>query len=588
MKRILLIFLFSSFVISFTKAQELPSYVPTDGLLAYYPFNGNANDASGNGNNGTVNGATLTTDKDGNENKAYSFDGDDDYITTEKEVNDVKENFTFSVWVNPQINEYLDWVEGDINGGSLLENYKQTVIHPKHGQNYGNESNSAGAGLFVGTNGLVIVEHSDNYLRNALIVTKNLSNWNLITVVYKSNTPEVYINGSLIKSFPAGNRTIFASLGTDSTNRSDYSKSGFGSGFYPSKNKIFTGKIDDIGIWNRALTEEEIQNLYNSSSTNGGDILFNGTVSAENNQIKNVADPTEDQDVVTKSYLETEVNSITQQNIQEVLTNGNNANGTQLKGLADPTDNQDAVTLSLLLSKIEGLQDQIDALQAQSNSGILIDQDGNSYPYLTYKDQVWTVKNAEIETYRDGTPIPQVTDNTEWSNLTTGAWCYYNNDPSKGKLYNWYAVAGIHDNDENTPNKEFAPEGWHVPSNENWSGLIDYLIGNGFNFDGSTTGNKIAKAIAAKSGWAVSDIEGVPGFNQITNNSSAFNILPLGTVSADGVSINAASNSVLWSSTEDGSQNPWRMFVHWGTKSFSLAQGGALKNDGFSVRFVRD
>ena len=63
-----------------TFSQTIPSYIPTEGLVAWYPFNGNANDESGNGNNGTVNGATLTTDKDGNENSAYSFDGNDDII----------------------------------------------------------------------------------------------------------------------------------------------------------------------------------------------------------------------------------------------------------------------------------------------------------------------------------------------------------------------------------------------------------------------------------------------------------------------------------------------------------------------------
>ena len=73
------------------------------------------------------------------------------------------------------------------------------------------------------------------------------------------------------------------------------------------------------------------------------------------------------------------------------------------------------------MEKISNLQDQIDALQSTSGSGTATDQDGNSYPYLTYGDQVWTVKDAEMITYRDGTPIPQITDATEWANLTTGA-----------------------------------------------------------------------------------------------------------------------------------------------------------------------
>ena len=69
-------------LINFTQIihAQVPTYVPTNGLVGYWPFNGNANDASGNGNNGTVNGATLTTDRNGNANSAYSFDGNNDYI----------------------------------------------------------------------------------------------------------------------------------------------------------------------------------------------------------------------------------------------------------------------------------------------------------------------------------------------------------------------------------------------------------------------------------------------------------------------------------------------------------------------------
>ena len=81
MKRFLLVLTLSIFVVTLTKAQELPSYVPSEGLVAYYPFNGNANDVSENGNNGTVSCATLTANKDGDENSAYSFDGDQDQIT---------------------------------------------------------------------------------------------------------------------------------------------------------------------------------------------------------------------------------------------------------------------------------------------------------------------------------------------------------------------------------------------------------------------------------------------------------------------------------------------------------------------------
>ena len=121
--------------------------------------------------------------------------------------------------------------------------------------------------------------------------------------------------------------------------------------------------------------------------------------------------------------------------------------------------------------------------QQRFANGTATDQDGNSFEWINYGTQIWAIENAEVVTYRDGTEIPQVKDATEWSNLTTGAWCFYSNDPSKGKLYNWYAVKGIHDNDENTPNKAFAPEGWHVPSHDELRIFKNFLISNSYNFD---------------------------------------------------------------------------------------------------------
>ena len=76
---------------------QVPSYVPTNGLVGWWPFNGNANDESGNGNNGTVNGATLTTDRNGVANKAYSFDGIDDFITTNN-ITTNNTNWSVSFW----------------------------------------------------------------------------------------------------------------------------------------------------------------------------------------------------------------------------------------------------------------------------------------------------------------------------------------------------------------------------------------------------------------------------------------------------------------------------------------------------------
>lgn len=101
---------------------------------------------------------------------------------------------------------------------------------------------------------------------------------------------------------------------------------------------------------------------------------------------------------------------------------------------------------------------------------------GNSYQSIVIDNQEWMKKNLDVCKYRNGDIIPQVQDATEWENLTTGAWCYYNNDSANGsiygKLYNWYAV-----NDS----RGLAPAGWHVPSFEEWTTLDNVLGGAGAN-----------------------------------------------------------------------------------------------------------
>ena len=145
---------------------------------------------------------------------------------------------------------------------------------------------------------------------------------------------------------------------------------------------------------------------------------------------------------------------------------------------------------------------------------------------------------------------------------------------------------GIHDTDPNTPNKEFAPEGWHVPTDAEWTTLENYLIANGYNYDGTTTENKIAKAMASNTGWNSSPEAGAVGNNQSTNNSSYFNAFPEGTRFSDGSFNNEGYNAIFWSSTEDDPDNAWYRFLNF--NSSVLYRYGDYKQVGFSVRFVRD
>ncbi len=139
--------------------------------------------------------------------------------------------------------------------------------------------------------------------------------------------------------------------------------------------------------------------------------------------------------------------------------------------------------------------------------GTIKDIENNTYKTVTIGTQTWMAENLKVTKYNDGASIPNVTDATAWSELTTGALCDYDNTPSNsetyGKLYNWYAV--------NTG--KLCPTGWHVPSRSEWTTLENYLIANGYNYDGTTTNNKIAKAMASSSGWESSTDEGVIGKN---------------------------------------------------------------------------
>tara|TARA_B110000908_G_C10153458_1_gene402492 strand:+ start:31 stop:1056 length:1026 start_codon:yes stop_codon:yes gene_type:complete len=215
---------------------------------------------------------------------------------------------------------------------------------------------------------------------------------------------------------------------------------------------------------------------------------------------------------------------------------------------------------------------------------LLINCDGNPVPApIVYGTQEWTVENTCNITYRDGTPIPQATE-PNWT--TAGAWCYYDNDPTKGKLYNWYAVMGIHDNDPSTPNKEFAPEGWHIPSYAEWTTLENHLIANGYNWDGTTTENKIGKAMSSVTGWDNSNTPGSPGWDQSLNNSSGFNAFPEGLRTLYGPFDNENKEAYFWSSTELDSLFAWGRRLNVYTYNFGRLND--YKQKCYSVRFVRD
>jgi len=215
-------------------------------------------------------------------------------------------------------------------------------------------------------------------------------------------------------------------------------------------------------------------------------------------------------------------------------------------------------------------------------SGTVTDIDGNTYNYISYNSTDWTVDDASMVTYRDGTPIPYVYGygSDEWNSLTTGAWQYENDDPTLNKIYNAYAKAGIHDNDSSTPNKELAPEGWHVPTQGEWANLVQYVT--------SIYGDFYLKALSSSTGWPCSTIPFSPGYNQSTNNCSGFNAKPKIVPANNDWSFGVWYG---WSSTNSYLENGNNVSGSYGfayNSTFSIDNSQSVATQAYKMRFVKD
>jgi len=217
------------------------------------------------------------------------------------------------------------------------------------------------------------------------------------------------------------------------------------------------------------------------------------------------------------------------------------------------------------------------------SAGTVKDADGNKYNTVKIGNQVWMVENLKTTKYNDGTEILNVTSDTQWANLTTGAYCNYDNLESNaeiyGRLYNWYAV--------NTG--KLAPAGWHVPTDDDWTILENYLIANGYNYDGTLDEDKIAKSLCAKTNWELSDEAGTPGAAPENNNSSGFTALPGGDRDGDGHFSSIGEFGSWWSSTEGREFSAYYRRLFYGSEDLGSSYFfGSDKGCGFSVRLVRD
>lgn len=230
MKKILLLIVLGISLSSFGQ-------IPTDGLVAHYPFNGNANDESSNSNNGTVNGATLTTDRFGNSNKAYSFDGIDDYIEILGDKSLDNEKVTISFWLSTtkELEQYIIYKQDNNN---INEQYALSM-------------NNSGADDFVLSlkSGNNCSNPGVGWIKNTTSYNSHDGKWHHVVFSYDGINSKIFIDNKLFST------TDFLDSPLDNC----------GGKIIISPNYDFKGDIDDVRIYNRELNSNEVTNLYNEN-----------------------------------------------------------------------------------------------------------------------------------------------------------------------------------------------------------------------------------------------------------------------------------------------------------------------------------
>ena len=199
------------------------------------------------------------------------------------------------------------------------------------------------------------------------------------------------------------------------------------------------------------------------------------------------------------------------------------------------------------------------------DSNTVQDIDGNVYTTVTIGTQTWMAENLKTTKYRNGDPIPNIADDIEWGNLSTGAYCDYENTPNNntnyGRLYNWHTV-----NDS----RNLAPIGWHVSTDAEWTILITYLGGK------EVAGGKL-KEIGLTL-WLLPNIG--------ATNETGFTGLLGGHRYHDGEFGGIGFNGSFWSSTQFSTTKAW--YCYLGSTYTEVGRYLLTKGNGLSVRCLKD
>ena len=498
-----------------TAVGQVPDYLPTDGLVAWYPFNGNANDESGNANHGAVNGAVLTDDRFGATDAAYFFN---DQSSISSMVNNAAQGDAAATLVGWG---YLDLGNTDV---SYMVGYGGDPEVDQEGQFFA-QGEYGTSGIFATASGSSYDVISD--------VQCPLNEWFHIASVLSNSEVILYLNGEVIFEKTITQPDIGVSNGCWIGSSAYY-----GGGV----DSFWQGSIDDIGIWNRAITEEEVSALYNATSPNAGC----SDLDACNFDNEAVLD-----------------DGSCHFNCQ--FCHEGTVWSEELGGCVpdNPSDlNHDGcVDVNDFMGHLAAFGAGCDS-NTQTSSwqcGDPLGYQGYDYETVQIEEQCWFAENLRAQNYRNGDAIPTDLSDSEWAGTAEGAKDY----GPLGVSYNGFAVVD---------GRQLCPIQWHVSLDADWIEMETFLgmdSVDAFGWRGTNQGT----TLKSTTGWS-NDGNGT--------DAVGFSARPESHRQTSGSYIDELA--IWWCLQADAlisrNLNPSNEGVY--------RYQGQLQNDGLSVRCIKD
>ena len=493
---------------------------PNVGLVAHYPLNGDANDISGNGNHGQINGPQPAHDRFNFENKCYNFDGNNDFIKVPYNTSlDINDN-TLSISAFVKLQAYRN------DGAILTKGVNQGVYSLK-------QSGTAQ------TNGTFNLDLNSQYSTWQLIRSNSpipLDLWTHLVAVVDGTNVKLYINGILDNtenlSINLINNTEDMYIGVD----------------MPASDEYWNGSIDDIRIYNDPLTNSEILDLYHEGGWDP--LLADFTADPLSGDyplfIKFTDQSTGNPTSWSWDFNEDDVEDSNEQNPEWCFV--------------APGDYSVKLSVNDDINSDEETKPDYIHVNGWTGNTLTDQRDSKVYKTIQLGDQEWMAENLNYES-------------------AIGSWHYENNlinGNIYGRLYDWNTAV----DDGHVNGEDICPEGWHMPSDDEWKQLELFLGMTQADVDGvdwrltGDVGNKIKSA----TGWLN---------NGNGNNSSIFTGLPGGLRQANGSFIYQKEGGYFWSSSEHSTGHIWGRGLRSSDNGVDR-QNDYFPDQAYSVRCIKN